>query len=226
MELRDRIIKAGLEVFGEHGYEKATIAQIVARADSSKGGFYHHFVSKKEVLDEITKMFMQEIIDSYNNILEDTSNETIYLLNNVFATVNNFKKQRLGSWKELVNLYSHEDSLPIRQNMWFQFIDISTDIYERLILKGIDEGLFTPSSPKALASMWSQGITRLYGKINEIVTNDGDEALYDEFISQAQFLEDTINYALNAGKDVISIKKSALEYLDMAIDMMHKVNGK
>jgi len=224
MELRDRIIKAALELFGEFGYEKATIAQIVKRAESSKGGFYHHFDGKKEILDEITKMFLGEIVEGYNKMLKESDKDTIYLLNNVFLTINNYKKQKLSNWKELINLYSHKDSHAIIQKLAFDFIEVTTDIYEKLIAKGIDEGLFNPKSPKALASMWCHEVTRLYGKVTEIVTVGGDKELYSDYIERAEFVEDTINHALNAGNDVISIKQPAIEYLDMAIDMMKKFN--
>jgi|GEM_PF-2557771 len=224
MELRDRIVKSALEVFSEFGYEKATIAQIVKKAESSKGGFYHHFQSKKEVLDEITTMYLDEVYSGYNRLIEDTKNDTIYLLNNVFNTINDYKKQKLSNWKELVNLYSHRDSYAIVQKMAFDFVNMTADIYEKLILKGIDERLVKPKCPKALASMWAHEVTRLYSKVSQIVSADGDDMLYNEFIAHAQFVEDTINHALNMDKDLISIRQPAVEYLDMAIDMMKKIN--
>mgnify|MGYP000692700850 CR=1 FL=1 len=61
MELKDKIIKAGLHIFSKYGYEKATVAMIVKKANSSKGGFYHHFKSKSDVLNEITNQYMNEI---------------------------------------------------------------------------------------------------------------------------------------------------------------------
>lgn len=217
MELRDKIIQAALELFGEFGYEKTTIAQIVKRSGSSKGGFYHHFEGKKEILDEITNMYLKEVIDGCNEMINNSKEDTIYLLNNVFATVNNFKKQRLASWKELINVYSHEDSEPIRYNMYVRFLAVTTEIYEGLILKAIEEGFINPSSPKALASMWTHEVTRLYGLITEVIVSGAQTEKYDDFLAQAQFVEDTINNALNADKKLIYVLKPLKEYLDMAI---------
>lgn len=225
MELREKIIKEALELFGEFGYEKTTIAQIVKRSGSSKGGFYHHFDGKKEILDEITKMFLGEIIDGYNEMMKEDDKDTIELLNNVFLTINQYKKQKLADWTELINLYSHKDSYSVVQKLAFDFIEVTTDIYERLILRAVQEGLINPKSPKALASMWCHEVTRLYGKVTEIALANADKELYDDFIERAEFVEDTINQALNAGKDVISIKQPAIEYLDMTIEMMNKVNA-
>ena len=225
MELKDRIVQAALEVFGEYGYEKATIAQIVERAGSSKGGFYHHFEGKKQVLEEISSRFYGEIIDMYNQMLNDTEQDTIYILNHVFSNMNEYKKQMLPKWKELTNMYFHEDSYAMRQKMAFEFIDLTAGVYEKLLQRGMGEGLFRPQNPKALAGLWSNEITRLYSKVTEIVMNNADSKLCDEFAAQAQFVEDTINHALNAGGNVISIKQPAMEYLDMAIEMMKKVQA-
>ena len=46
---RERILDAALDVFARHGYHEATVDDIVAASDSSKGGFYFHFPSKDGV---------------------------------------------------------------------------------------------------------------------------------------------------------------------------------
>ncbi len=225
MELRDRIIKSAMKIFSEVGYEKATIAQIVGLSGSSKGGFYHHFESKKDILNEITNMFLDEVVEGCKRMISDSEKDTVYLLNNVFNTVNEFKKQRLNSWQELTNLYAHEDSESIRYNMYIRFIDITTEIYKGLILKGIDEGLFSPSSPSALASMWCREVTRLYGLINTIITSGAPKYMYEDFLEQAHFVEATVNHALCPAANMISIVKPAKEYLDTAIETMKKMNS-
>ncbi|MBN2880396.1 MAG: TetR/AcrR family transcriptional regulator [Clostridia bacterium] len=225
MELRDRIISAALEIFGENGYEKATIAQIVERAQSSKGGFYHHFESKKQILDEITKMYLDEVTKGCMKIADDPDKDTVYLLNNIFEAVNNFKKQKLSKWKELMNLYSHKDSEYIRMRMYIEFIEFIAEIYEKLIKRGVEEGIFSLKSPKALARMWANEITQLYGQITNVLINGSDKELYDDFISQALFVEDIINYSLGSDIKMISILKPMKEYLDMAIEVMNETES-
>ncbi len=220
MELRDRIIEAALEVFGEYGYEKSTIAQIVEKSGSSKGGFYHHFDGKKEILDEINNRYFKEVSDGIENMLQNSKDDTIYCLNNVFTAVNDFKKSKLNDWKQLSNLYAHEDSELIRLNNWIRFIDLAAGIFEKLIQKGAKEGLFNPLSPKGLAGMWSYEVTSLYGLINRIIAGGGDKKMYDDFLLQAQFVEDTINHALGLDEHLIVIRKPMVEYLDMAMEIM------
>lgn len=46
---RNRILKAAEASFAESGYDAAGVAEICQRAGLSKGAFYHHFPSKKDV---------------------------------------------------------------------------------------------------------------------------------------------------------------------------------
>ncbi len=225
MDLRKRIIKAAIEIFGEYGYEKATIAQIVERAGSSKGGFYHHFEGKKEILDEINNTYFKEVSDGIEKILADADDDTVYCLNNVFTAVNDFKKSKLDSARELNNMYAHADSESIRLNNYIQFIELISGIYEKLIKKGMKEGLFNPISPKGLAGMWSYEVTQLYGQINIIILNKGNKDMYNEFLAQAKFVEDSINHGLGWDKRLIKIKEPMVKYLDLALEKIYKTKN-
>jgi AcrR family transcriptional regulator len=48
-QVRDRIIRAAVEVFAERGYHQATIADVVARSGLSVGAIYTHFTGKEEL---------------------------------------------------------------------------------------------------------------------------------------------------------------------------------
>jgi TetR/AcrR family acrAB operon transcriptional repressor len=48
-ETRAAILAAGLEVFAERGYERATLSDIGARAGVTRGAVYHHFSGKAEL---------------------------------------------------------------------------------------------------------------------------------------------------------------------------------
>jgi AcrR family transcriptional regulator len=68
--VRDRVLNAAVELFAAQGYDGTSVAQVTARARVAKGGFYHHFASKQELLyavygDLITLQLerMQRILD-------------------------------------------------------------------------------------------------------------------------------------------------------------------
>ena len=47
---RERLEKAALDLFVEHGYEETTVAQIADRAGLNRATFFRHFADKREVL--------------------------------------------------------------------------------------------------------------------------------------------------------------------------------
>jgi len=50
---RQRLLRAGLELFAELGYEETSVGAIVARARMSKSAFYEHFTSKEHCFREV-----------------------------------------------------------------------------------------------------------------------------------------------------------------------------
>jgi AcrR family transcriptional regulator len=49
-DARGRLEKAALELYGEHGYEQTTVAEIAQRAGLTERTFFRHFADKREVL--------------------------------------------------------------------------------------------------------------------------------------------------------------------------------
>lgn len=71
--LKQRIVDASLVLFQQDGYHSVTVDRIVEYIGASKGGFYHNFKSKDELLYEIHDVFIsyvikqsQEAYDQYN----------------------------------------------------------------------------------------------------------------------------------------------------------------
>ena len=50
---REEIFEAALSCFNRNGYHQTSIDEIAAQAGISKGGIYHHFKSKKELVIEL-----------------------------------------------------------------------------------------------------------------------------------------------------------------------------
>ena len=52
-DLRTRVLTAAVDLFAQQGYERTSVSQVVAAAGVAKGGFYHHFASKEDLLYEV-----------------------------------------------------------------------------------------------------------------------------------------------------------------------------
>jgi AcrR family transcriptional regulator len=62
---RERLERAALELFAEHGYDATTVAEIADRAGLTKSTFFRHFADKREVLfggqDMLAGLFSEAI---------------------------------------------------------------------------------------------------------------------------------------------------------------------
>src|SRR5688572_14292553 len=61
----ERLQRAAMELFAEHGFDATTVAEIAERAGVTERTFFRHFADKREVLfageDELTAAFVDAI---------------------------------------------------------------------------------------------------------------------------------------------------------------------
>lgn len=58
---RLRLVAAGQAVFGELGYDQASISEITRRAGVSQGTFYLYFTSKQEIFSELVRQIGRDL---------------------------------------------------------------------------------------------------------------------------------------------------------------------
>ncbi|QHE52330.1 TetR/AcrR family transcriptional regulator [Pontibacillus sp. HMF3514] len=75
-DLKERIIQSSLELFEKHGYHGVSINQIVEHCGASKGGFYHYFHSKDELLYVIHDTFITYVLEKANQAKQTYNNPT------------------------------------------------------------------------------------------------------------------------------------------------------
>ncbi len=99
MELQNIIYQNAKKLFLDLGYEKTTLAEIIKASDCSKGGFYHYYKSKEDILPQI--------LDEY---------EEVYI-----RRINSYVKPEQNGYENLMNFYrtiyadNSEDALARRE---------------------------------------------------------------------------------------------------------------
>lgn len=67
--VRRRILAAAVDLFAEHGYDATSVSQVINRAGVAKGGFYHHFASKDDLLYAVYGDLIERQLDGMQRIL-------------------------------------------------------------------------------------------------------------------------------------------------------------
>ena len=68
---RERLIRAGIDLFYKKGYPNTTIRDIGEKASISTSVIYHYFKDKEEVLFEIIQIAGDDLFRLLNNIIEE-----------------------------------------------------------------------------------------------------------------------------------------------------------
>ncbi|WP_097026505.1 TetR/AcrR family transcriptional regulator [Clostridium peptidivorans] len=176
------ILDVSLKLFMEKGYEKTTIQDIVNDLGMSKGAIYHHFKSKEEIMDAISKRSFEE--NTYlNEIYKDlTLNglekiQKILICNIADANKQINDKLSLSLTKNHRMIAKHlEDT-----------IQHAAPMLTKLIEEGIEDKSITATNPKAA----SEVIMLLFNFwINPAIFITSKE----EFLNKLDFLKDLIDY--------------------------------
>lgn len=71
-DARDRLERAALDLFAEHGFDQVTVPEITARAGLTTRTFFRHFVDKREVLfaglDQMPTLVTRLVLDTPSDL--------------------------------------------------------------------------------------------------------------------------------------------------------------
>jgi len=221
MTLKEKIIEAAYELFGTQGYENTSVAEIIEKAGASKGGFYHHFKSKDDILERITFNYVDMIRIQYEDILEDQSMTLMEKFIESYYRLGNMKVESVKDWDKIQNLYSFKDNHIVLRKMGQAFEKESGEFFHQLILQGRQAGVFTVQYPKALSRLWAREVINFL-QMSRYVLMKRDISMEDYYDTLA-FNEDLINQQLGLKSETINLRDMADSYLT---SMKKEMEGK
>jgi TetR/AcrR family transcriptional regulator, cholesterol catabolism regulator len=131
--LKERIVQTALVLFEKKGYHGVTVDQIVAESGSSKGGFYHNFKSKDELLYHIHDVFISYVLDKAREAYDNCDTPVSRLC----AIIQSFTKV-FDLYKPHITVFYQESTYLTGD--FNQQINEKRDEYRRLIIQVIQEG--------------------------------------------------------------------------------------
>lgn len=143
-ELKQKIFHTALSLFEKHGFHGVSVKEIVEAVGTSKGGFYHHFSSKDELLFLIHDEFITHALEKANNVRDIADSPTNKLRGIIITFVEVFDiYQAHISVFFIKNIFIYQKNMkPSLRKKRDQFRDI--------IIQTIDEGIQTGEFRKEL----------------------------------------------------------------------------
>ncbi|MCA0983146.1 TetR/AcrR family transcriptional regulator [Halobacillus yeomjeoni] len=135
-DLKERIIQTSLELFDQHGFHGVTVSQIVKASETSKGGFYHHFKSKDELLFVIHDTFITYVLQEAQaaNITHTSPTKKIQSIVRSFVGVFDLYKPHISVF------YQESNYL---KPMYEEQIKLKRDEFKKMVFQVILEGQAT-----------------------------------------------------------------------------------
>lgn len=212
MGLKEKILEASYELFASKGYDETTVSDIIKMAGSSRGGFYHHFDSKEEILGAITDEYIDEFSVLYNITIDQHSGSSTELFNKIFTIFHEQKMGQIEEWPKLQKLFSFKGNHVIILKMAKDFEELTTKAYTKVITEGTEQGEFTVKYPKALAGLWTREMIQINRNARKEFYKD-DAGKSKDFIDQLEFAENMINRELRLEDNNVKVKSVVLAYI-------------
>ncbi|APC48517.1 TetR/AcrR family transcriptional regulator [Virgibacillus halodenitrificans] len=132
-ELRQKIIQSALLLFEKQGYHGVTVNQIVEDVGTSKGGFYHHFKTKDELLYVIHDTFISYALEKATkaNDMHDSPTKKLQAIIHDFVKVFDIYKPHISVFYQ-ENIYLNEE--------YEILIKKKRDQFKNIIMKALYEG--------------------------------------------------------------------------------------
>lgn len=165
---KEEIIKVALELFMEKGYEHTTIKDIIKASNLSKGGMYHYFDSKEDILNASLEYIAEQDYERFNSIINNQGMTAIEKLQKVILLgcekPENIQKVVSCSKENINSIFV----LRIRK----LGLEKTVSCLEKIIEQGIREESFHIEYPKEMAEFCCYAGQSLYDSIIPEIAKD------------------------------------------------------
>lgn len=141
-ERRAHILDVAQNLFFSRGWEEVTIADVLTEAGISKGGFYHHFAAKEDLLDGVVERFTKEALASAQAARDATTGDALKRFNAFLAESSRWKAEQGPQMKFFINVMLRPGNDILFGRITAAANSAAMPVLLEMITQGIDEGVF------------------------------------------------------------------------------------
>jgi AcrR family transcriptional regulator len=146
---RERIVQAARELVVEHGYDRVSTGQVLERAGVSRGGLYHHFSGKDELMAAVLEAVERDFAGRLAVAVADAPDPFAALASGVQWYLDECRRS-----KELQRVGLYEGRKALGWEAWRETIaPYGLEMLAGGLQAAIDAGQLEAADPSALAHM-------------------------------------------------------------------------
>ncbi len=222
MNYKEKIIETATALFAKKGYEKTTIEEIIRQTGCSKGGFYHHFKSKDEVLEYTIESYLVELKDYFSQLVIYEYDDFSMKFNQVFDFITEYKLSQLENWDDIKNVFIFSGNERMLRILNRKFSEIVNGIYCQIILQGSANDEIKVDYPREIAELCTRQVLWIYDAAVKTLKNQDTK---DSFDTLLDYSEKLISQQLGLNSNQIKYKECSQVYQEKIL-MMYFANVK
>ena len=150
--------------FCRDGYEKTSVQDILDDLHTSKGSFYHHFVSKEALLEEICRSRAESTSEQVFSEIAPGM-DPCEKLNALISGMIPFSGEKLSFLLMLIPVFSGPEGIRIRNCYAGELENLYRERFSETLQAGDRQGVFSCRDPEFFAGMLIQIINRFWLQI-------------------------------------------------------------
>ncbi|MEJ6488778.1 TetR/AcrR family transcriptional regulator [Leucobacter sp. USCH14] len=145
---RGEIVEAAAQLFNRLGYHATSMAAIAEEVSMAKGAVYHYFQAKHEILSEIHRIWIEELIERFQ-VNQARTDDAVEIIRSVFHDVLRLIDERPAHVRVFFEFF-RELPPELRAHARSRR-DLYEALVENTIRRGIDTGVLREMNPRTQA---------------------------------------------------------------------------
>lgn len=142
-ERKNEILDTADRLFAEKGFDGTSTNDILAAVGIARGGLYHHFKSKEEILDSLIDRYSDQIVEAARKVAADTS---IPIIDRITRTILALNANHVGGGEIIRQMHKPQNALLHEKAQKAMLVGVPPILTE-LIQQGIDQRIFHTPYP-------------------------------------------------------------------------------
>lgn len=171
---REQILRVAEALFYANGYEQTSVQDILDEIGISKGGFYHHFESKLDLLDAICQQRAEESARVAREAADSVRGDPPAELNALLSSGGFLQADALDYISLLLRVAWREDGALMREKLKQRTLTLLKPAMDEIIAEGVQTGCFTLPRPSLAGSLVLRLSAQFTDEAAEILAGPGD----------------------------------------------------
>lgn len=170
---RGELLDCAQALFLSKGYEATTVADIIERAGASKGGFYHHFAAKADLLEALAERMAGDSLKSIRQDLEGRRVDAVARMNAVLSQSRQFKVREADAVRAVFEVIFDPENIVLYHRVNQAVAKVVLPLFVDILGQGKGEGRFRIDDPVTTAEIILHISTSLHSVVAQAIKASG-----------------------------------------------------